>query len=187
MNSGADLGGGCRGCVPPPPWDDLRFSNTTGILQKKKNYVVYWCWSRARDECTPSKKKSWIRPWNYCIDLILGKAFCIFIFFRFPDCRLSVLKGFRFCFCFLTWVKTENRNRERWTGLYPSCLAAKIRSGQIKECPPGRSRDECYIPILREVLWTSPACMGRCYIVTTYQGRGRKMLSKCAIIGSGFN
>ena len=32
-----------------------------GILQQK-NYVVYWCWSRARDECTPSYKKSWIRP-----------------------------------------------------------------------------------------------------------------------------
>ena len=40
--TGADLGGGCRGCVPPPPRDDLRFSNTTGILPKKKN-VVYWC------------------------------------------------------------------------------------------------------------------------------------------------
>ena len=36
--SGADLGGGCRGCVC------------------KKNYVVYWCCSRARDECTPPKK-----------------------------------------------------------------------------------------------------------------------------------
>ena len=34
---GADLGGGCRGCAPPHPRDDLRFSNTTGIL------VVYWC------------------------------------------------------------------------------------------------------------------------------------------------
>ena len=41
---GVDLGGGCRGCapVPPPSRDDLWFSNTTGILQKK-NYVVYWC------------------------------------------------------------------------------------------------------------------------------------------------
>ena len=29
----ADLGGGCRGCVPPR--DNLRFSNTTGILPKK--------------------------------------------------------------------------------------------------------------------------------------------------------
>ena len=44
LGSGADLGGGCRGCAPPPPptRDDLRFSNTTGILQKK-NDVVYWC------------------------------------------------------------------------------------------------------------------------------------------------
>ena len=29
--TGADLGG-CRGCAPPPPLDDLRFSNTTGSL-----------------------------------------------------------------------------------------------------------------------------------------------------------
>ena len=55
------LRGGSRGRVhgvrTPPPWDDLRFSNTTGILPKKKNYVAYWCWSRARNECTPSLKK----------------------------------------------------------------------------------------------------------------------------------
>ena len=30
--TGVDLGGGCRGCAPPPPLDDLRFSNTTGSL-----------------------------------------------------------------------------------------------------------------------------------------------------------
>ena len=48
VNAGVDAGG-----VHPPPWDDHQFSNTTGILQKK-NFVVYWCWSRARDECTPS-------------------------------------------------------------------------------------------------------------------------------------
>ena len=50
--SGADLGGRVQGVRTPPPQDDLRFSNTTGILQKKK--VVYWFSSRARDECTPS-------------------------------------------------------------------------------------------------------------------------------------
>ncbi len=33
---GADLGGGCRGAHPlPPPRDDLRLSNATGILQNK--------------------------------------------------------------------------------------------------------------------------------------------------------
>ena len=46
---------------------------------------------------------------NYCIDLILGIAFCIYIFFHFPDSRLSVLKGSHFYFCFLTLVKTENK------------------------------------------------------------------------------
>ena len=45
---------------------------------------------------------------NHCIDLILGKAFCILIFFHFPYARLSVLKGFHFYICFLTRVKTEN-------------------------------------------------------------------------------
>ena len=61
--------GGSRGRVQgvrTPTWDDLGFSNTTGILpkkKKKKNFVVYWRWSRARDECTPSWKTSWIRPW----------------------------------------------------------------------------------------------------------------------------
>ena len=37
---GADLEGGCRGCAPPPPRDDLRFSNTTGILQKKTMWFI---------------------------------------------------------------------------------------------------------------------------------------------------
>ena len=40
---GADLGGGCRGCAPPPPplpWDDLRFSDITGILQKKTMWFI---------------------------------------------------------------------------------------------------------------------------------------------------
>ena len=38
--TGADLGGGCRGCAPPPARDDLRFSNTTGILQKKTIWFI---------------------------------------------------------------------------------------------------------------------------------------------------
>ena len=39
--AGADLGG-VWGVGVRDDRDDLRFSNTTGILQKK-NYVVYWC------------------------------------------------------------------------------------------------------------------------------------------------
>ena len=38
---GADLRGGCRGCAfPPPPRDDLWFSNTTSILQKKTMWFI---------------------------------------------------------------------------------------------------------------------------------------------------
>ena len=52
-NAGANLGGGCRGCAAPPEM-------TCGLLiqlvfcKKKQNCVIYWCLSRARDECTPS-------------------------------------------------------------------------------------------------------------------------------------
>ena len=36
--------GRVQGVHTPPPRDDMGFSNTTGILpKKKKNYVVYWC------------------------------------------------------------------------------------------------------------------------------------------------
>ena len=42
MKSGADLGGGCRGAPPRPPRDDLRFSNTTGILRKKNKKKTMW-------------------------------------------------------------------------------------------------------------------------------------------------
>ena len=38
--SGADLRGGCRGMRTPSPRDDLRFSNTTGILQKKTMWFI---------------------------------------------------------------------------------------------------------------------------------------------------
>ena len=58
--TGADPGGGCRGCAPPPP--DMTCGFLIQLVFCKKNYEVYWCWSRARDECTPSYKKSWIRP-----------------------------------------------------------------------------------------------------------------------------
>ena len=36
---------------------------------------------------------------KYCTDLILGKAFGMFVFFHFQDSKLSVLKGLQFYFC----------------------------------------------------------------------------------------
>ena len=54
--------GGSRGrvqgvCTPLPPEMTCGFLIQLVFCKKKKNYVVYWCWSRARDECTPSPPK----------------------------------------------------------------------------------------------------------------------------------
>ena len=49
--SGADLGEGCRGCAPSP---EITCGFLIQLVFCKKKTVVYWCWSRARDECTPS-------------------------------------------------------------------------------------------------------------------------------------
>ena len=39
--AGADLVGGCKGCAPPNPLrDDLRLSNTTGILRKRSGLLM---------------------------------------------------------------------------------------------------------------------------------------------------
>ena len=55
---GADLGGGCRGCAPPPPArDDLRFSNTTGILQKEKKTMWFIGVEVEQETSAPPPKK----------------------------------------------------------------------------------------------------------------------------------
>ena len=59
--TGADLGEGAGVHTPPSPWDDLWFSNTTGILQKK-NYVVYWCWGEQETSAPPPKKNPGSAP-----------------------------------------------------------------------------------------------------------------------------
>ena len=44
MITGAVLGGGCRGCAPPPPPEmTCGFLTQLVFCKKKKNYVVYWC------------------------------------------------------------------------------------------------------------------------------------------------
>ena len=44
--TGANLGGGCKGCTLPP-CNDLRLSNTTGILHRKKLWFI--CVEEKRD------------------------------------------------------------------------------------------------------------------------------------------
>ena len=53
--AGADLGGGCRGYAPPPR-DDLRFSNTTGILRKKKTMCFISVEVEKETSAPPPKK-----------------------------------------------------------------------------------------------------------------------------------
>ena len=38
----------------PPPSPEISCGFLIQLVFCKKNYVVYWRWSRARDECTPS-------------------------------------------------------------------------------------------------------------------------------------
>ena len=62
-STGADLGGGCRGCAPPPhPRDDLRFSNTTGILQTKKTMWFIGVEVEKETSAPPPKKNPGSAP-----------------------------------------------------------------------------------------------------------------------------
>ena len=47
---------------PAPPRDDPRFSNTTGILPKKKTMWFIGVEVKQETSAPPRKKKSWIRP-----------------------------------------------------------------------------------------------------------------------------
>ena len=53
-SAGADLGGGCR--------DDLRFSNTTGILQKKKTMWFIGVEVEQETSAPPPKKNTGSAP-----------------------------------------------------------------------------------------------------------------------------
>ena len=50
------------GHTPPPPWDDLRFSDTTGILWEKKTMWFIGVEVEQETSAPPPKKKSWIHP-----------------------------------------------------------------------------------------------------------------------------
>ena len=70
ITAGADLEGGCRGCAPPPPWDDLRFSNTTGFLQKKKSMWFIGVEVEQETSALPPKKNPGSAPVPVFLDLL---------------------------------------------------------------------------------------------------------------------
>ena len=80
---------------------------------KKKNYVVYWCWSRAREECNPSNKKSLIRPWRACSQaIIVGPGLTLFSWQNWPrnDAWSNVLFH-----ALLTQHRVSNSDWNCWT------------------------------------------------------------------------
>ena len=62
---------------------------------------------------------------KYRTDLILGEAFCLFIFFYFLDSGLSVLNGLQFYF----WLRdSENRELEYWLETFGTRLRLTLLS-----------------------------------------------------------
>ena len=79
LNYVSHLRGGSRGRVqgvrsPPTPRDDLRFSNTTGILPKKKNSVVNIGVEVEQDTSAPPPKKILDPPLHLVHDLKRSRA-----------------------------------------------------------------------------------------------------------------
>ena len=62
--------GRVQGCAPPPP--EMTCGFLIQLVFCKKNYVVYWCWSRARDECTPPKNNPGSAPESH-----IGQVFTV--------------------------------------------------------------------------------------------------------------
>ena len=76
-STGADLGGGCRGVPPPSPKMTCGFLIQLVFCKKIKNYVVYWCWSRARGKCTPPRKIPGPAPALMPSSPIMPKHICL--------------------------------------------------------------------------------------------------------------
>ena len=72
--SGEDLGGGYRGGLPPPPRDDLRFSNTIGILQKKKNWFIGVEVEQETSALPPKKNPGSAPDFRHGTDLLIRPA-----------------------------------------------------------------------------------------------------------------
>ena len=87
----ADLGGGCRGCAPLPPRDDLRFSNTAGILPKKTMWFI-GVEVEQETSAPPPLKKSWIRPCTEIVFRNMGAWFSRLEILQDLDVREDRLK-----------------------------------------------------------------------------------------------
>ena len=77
--------------------------------------------------------KIWVRHFpnishmKYCTGLIFDKAFCLLIFFYFPDSELSVLNGLHFYFL--------RKQRIHYHTCTSTNMSAKLIMGTTKGCP----------------------------------------------------
>ena len=123
--TGADLDGGCRGCggggrgppPPPPPGDDLRFSNTTGILPKKKTMWFIGVEVEQETSAPPPKKKSWIRPW------IISKILIYIVHFA-----RSIVLGYH-SIPIINRGSFRGRGEDRETGIISGSVSFRSRFG----------------------------------------------------------
>ena len=61
--------------TPPPPQDDLRFSNTTGILQKKTMWFI-GVEVEQETSAPPPKKNPESAPAHHCFTARVANQFC---------------------------------------------------------------------------------------------------------------
>ena len=61
LETGADLGGGCRGCAPSP---EITCGFLTQLVFCKKKNCGLLVLKKSKRRAHPLLKKSWIRPWE---------------------------------------------------------------------------------------------------------------------------
>ena len=83
------------------------------VFCKKTNCVVYWCWSRARDDCTPPNKNPWSAP-KRGLRVRQGINHRKLLWQIFWPVRNCVLKYKFAIFHILSLEKTNNLHRLSW-------------------------------------------------------------------------
>ena len=118
-----DYRGGSRwrvqGVLNPPPlphWDDLRFSNTTGILPKKTMWFI-GVEVEQETSAPPPKKKSWIRPW------IISKTLIYIVHFT-----RSIVLGYH-SIPIINRGSFRGRGEDRETGIISGSVSFRSRFG----------------------------------------------------------
>ena len=148
----ADLVGVCRGAHRPPPpfpsWDDLRLSNTTGILQNMKICMIFilsssHCIIRdLKQRRKQRQKKNWFYEQNNCS----ARASRFLVHFFDFYCTTTTWKPPNATFCggrghttthfpFSIWTWTKNSTPGNWSRLYLNNWVVPNRRDKVWKDP----------------------------------------------------